>query len=55
MVAVLTSVVLALALAVGGVYWFELRRQGLPPPAYARQACGTVRDWQQAVDSSNAR
>jgi hypothetical protein len=54
-VAVLTSVVLALALAVGGVYWFELRRQGLPPPAYARQACGTVRDWQQAVDSSNAR
>jgi hypothetical protein len=54
-VAVLTSVVLALVLAVGGVYWFELRRQGLPPPAYARQACGTVRDWQQAVDSSNAR
>jgi len=53
-VAVLTSVVLALALAAGGVYWFELRRQGLPPTAYARQACGTVRDWQQAVDSSNA-
>jgi Short C-terminal domain len=54
-VAVLTSVVLALALAAAGVYWFELRRQGLPPAAYARQACGTVRDWQQAVDSSNAR
>jgi hypothetical protein len=54
-VAVLTSVVLALALAAGGVYWFELRRLGLPPPAYARQACGAVRDWQQAVDSSNAR
>jgi len=54
-VAVLTSVVLALALAAGGVYWFELRRQGLPPPAYARQACGAVRDWQQGVDSSNAR
>ncbi len=53
-VAVLTSVVLALALAAGGVYWFELRREGLPPPAYARQACGTVRDWQRAVDSSNA-
>ena len=53
-VAVLTSVVLALALAAGGVYWFELRRQGVPPTAYARQACGTVRDWQQAVDSSNA-
>jgi hypothetical protein len=51
---VLTSVVLALALAAGGVYWFELRRAGLPPTAYARQACGTVRDWQQAVDSSNA-
>ena len=54
-VAVLTSVVLALALAAGGVYWFELRRQGLAPPAYARQACGAVRDWQQGVDSSNAR
>jgi hypothetical protein len=53
-VAVLTSVVLALALAAGGVYWFELRRHGLPPAAYARQACGAVRDWQQAVDSSNA-
>jgi hypothetical protein len=53
-VAVLTSVVLALALAAGGVYWFELRRAGLPPTAYARQACGTVRDWKQAVDSSNA-
>ena len=53
-VAVLTSVVLALALAAGGVYWFELRREGLLPPAYARQACGAVRDWQQAVDSSNA-
>jgi hypothetical protein len=48
-------VVLALALAAGGVYWFELRREGLPPAAYARQACGTVRDWQQAVDSSNAK
>ena len=54
-VAVLTSVVLALALAAGGVYWLELRRQGLAPPAYARQACGAVRDWQQGVDSSNAR
>jgi hypothetical protein len=54
-VAVLTSVVLALALAAGGVYWFELRRQGLAPPAYARQACGAVRDWQQTVDSTNAR
>jgi hypothetical protein len=54
-VAVLTSVVLALALAAGGVYWFELRRQGLAPPAYGRQACGAVRDWQQGVDSSNAR
>jgi hypothetical protein len=53
-VAVLTSVALALALAAAGVYWFELRREGLLPTAYARQACGTVRDWQQAVDSSNA-
>ena len=39
-VAVLTSVVLALALAAGGVYWFELRRQGLAPPAYARRPAG---------------
>ncbi len=54
-VAVLTSVVLALALAAGGVYWFELRREGLPPTAYARQACGAVRDWQQGIDSSNAK
>jgi hypothetical protein len=52
--AVLTSVVLALALAAGGVYWFVLRADGAPPAAYARDTCGAVRDWQQSVDSSNA-
>jgi hypothetical protein len=52
--AVLTSVVLALALAAGGVYWFVLRTKGLPPATYARETCGVVRDWQQSVDSSNA-
>ena len=52
--AVLTSVVLALALAAGGVYWFVLRTDGPPPAAYARDTCGAVRDWQQSVDSSNA-
>jgi hypothetical protein len=53
-IAVLTSVLLALALAAGGVYWFVLRTSGQPPAAYARQACGSVRDWQQVVHSSNA-
>ncbi len=52
--AVLASVVLALALAAGGVYWFVLRTNGPPPAAYAREACGVVHDWQQSVDSSNA-
>jgi hypothetical protein len=53
LVAVLTSLALALALAAGGVYWFVLRTHGVPPTTYAREACGSVRDWQQAVDSSN--
>ena len=53
-VAVLASVVLALLLAAAGVYWFVLRTDGMPPATYARETCGSVRDWQQAVDSSNA-
>ncbi|HEY6745707.1 MAG TPA: hypothetical protein VI357_08300, partial [Mycobacteriales bacterium] len=53
-VAVLTSVVLALALAAGGVWWFTLRQAGVPPDDYATSICGSVRDWQQSVDSSNS-
>jgi hypothetical protein len=53
-VAVLTSVVLALALAAGGVWWFTLRQAGVPPAEYATSICGSVRDWQQSVDSSNS-
>ena len=53
-VAVLTSVVLALALAAGGVWWFTLRQVGVLPADYAKSICGSVRDWQQSVDSSNS-
>jgi hypothetical protein len=53
-VAVLTSVALALLLAAGGVYWFVLRTEGPLPTTYARDACGAVRDWHRAVDTSNA-
>jgi hypothetical protein len=52
--AVLTSVVLALALVGAGVWWFALRQVGVRPADYARSICGSVRDWQQAVDSSNS-
>jgi len=53
LLAVLTSVVLALALAAGGVWWFTLRQAGVLPAEYAKSICGSVRDWQQSVDSSN--
>jgi hypothetical protein len=49
--AVLTSVVLALALVGAGVWWFALRTAGVTPAAYATSMCGLVRDWQQEVDS----
>jgi type IV secretory pathway TrbF-like protein len=52
--AVLTSVVLALALVGAGVWWFALRQAGVRPADYARSICGNVRDWQQAIDSSNS-
>jgi hypothetical protein len=44
-------VVLALALAGAGVWWFTLRTTGVAPAAYATSMCGLVRDWQQEVDS----
>ena len=53
LVAVLTSVVLALALAAGGVWWFSLRQAGVLPADYATSICGGVRAWQQSVDTSN--
>jgi hypothetical protein len=53
-VAVLTSMVLALALVAAGVYWFALREVGVLPADYARSVCGSVRDWQQSVDSAGA-
>jgi hypothetical protein len=46
--------VLALALAATGVYWFVLRETGARPADYTRAVCGSVRDWQQAVDSGSA-
>jgi hypothetical protein len=52
--AVLTSMALALALAAAGVYWFALRETGVKPADYARAICGSVRDWQAAVDSGSA-
>ncbi|HEV7657690.1 MAG TPA: hypothetical protein VGP36_23570 [Mycobacteriales bacterium] len=52
--AVLTSLVLALALVGAGVWYFLLRDAGVPPADYARSVCGSVRDWQQSVDSSNS-
>lgn len=53
-VAVLTSLVLALALVAAGVWWFALRETGVDAPTYARSVCGSVRDWQQGVDASSS-
>jgi hypothetical protein len=53
-VTVLASVLLAMALVAAGVYWLTLREpaRGTLPADYARSICGSVRDWQQAVDSA---
>jgi hypothetical protein len=52
--AVLTSLLLALALTAAGVYWFVLRDPAIRPADYARSICGSVRDWQAAVDSGSS-
>jgi len=46
---VLTSLVLAVALAGAGVWWFALRKTGVEPAVYARSVCGSVHDWQQGL------
>jgi len=46
--------VLALALAAAGVWWLALREMEVAPALYARSVCGSVRDWQQAVDSGGS-
>jgi hypothetical protein len=52
--AVLTSLVLALALVAAGVWWFALREIGVDAPTYARSVCAGVRDWQRVVDTSSS-
>jgi len=47
---VLASLVLAVALAGAGVWWFTFRKTGVEPTVYARSVCGSVRDWQQDLD-----
>jgi hypothetical protein len=49
-VAVLTSLVLAIALVGAGVWWFVLRQTTVPPSVYAASVCSSVRDWQQDLD-----
>jgi hypothetical protein len=51
LIAVLASLVLAVALAGAGVWWFALRETGVEPAAYARSVCGSVRDWQRELDT----
>jgi len=51
LVAVLTSLVLAAALAGAGVWWFALRETAVQPAVYVRSVCGSVRDWQQELDA----
>ena len=50
----LCSMVLAVALAAGGVWWFALRETGVQAGVYARSICSSVRDWQQAVDAGSS-
>ena len=52
--AVLTSVLLALALIAAGVWWFALRETGVDAQTYARSICGSVRDWQRGVDAASS-
>jgi hypothetical protein len=52
--AALTSVLLALGLVAAGVWWLSLRETGVDAPTYARSVCGSVRDWQQAVDARSS-
>jgi hypothetical protein len=49
---VITSVIVALALTAGGIYWFTLRGDaGVAAATYAHSVCQGVRDWQQDVDA----
>jgi hypothetical protein len=50
LVAVLTSLVLAVGLVGAGVWWIVLRKTTVPPAVYAASVCGSVRDWQQHLD-----
>jgi hypothetical protein len=54
LVAIGTSMVLALALVAAGVWWFVFREPGVPPADYAKAVCSSVRDWQQGVDGRSA-
>jgi hypothetical protein len=51
LIAVLASLLLAVALAGVGVWWFALRATGVEPAAYARSVCSSVGGWQRELNT----
>jgi hypothetical protein len=54
-IAFLLSIVLAVALAGAGVWWFVLRETGVAPADYARGVCAKVQSWHDDVTAKNGQ
>jgi hypothetical protein len=54
-IAFVLSLLLAVALAGAGVWWFVLRQTGVSPADYARGVCAKVQGWHDDVTAKNGQ